>query len=135
MEEERRRGRLDRMCLFLSRYRLAVFIGILVLTVIFLYGALRIRGEVILQDMFPYDHPYLKLHERFSEVFGSGGSTVAIALKANKGEIFNEAFLGKLQKMTKEVMMLGGGLPGPDRIDCGAIGQGGQDVKERGDQH
>jgi predicted RND superfamily exporter protein len=106
MEEGRRRSRLDGMCLFLSRYRLAVFIGLLVLTVVFLYGALRIKGEVILQDMFPYDHPYLKLHERFSEVFGSGGSTVAIALKANKGEIFNEAFLAKLQKMTSEVMML-----------------------------
>ena len=105
MEEGKKRSRLDGMCLFLSRYRLAVFIGILVLTVIFLYGAFRIKGEVILQDMFPYDHPYLKLHERFSEVFGSGGSTVAIALKANKGEIFNEAFLAKIQKMTSEVMM------------------------------
>jgi len=97
--------RLDRFCLLLSRYRLAVFIGLMVITGIFLYGAFQIKGEVILQEMLPYDHPYLKLHNRFAEVFGSGGSTVAIALKTKKGDIFNESFLKKLQKMTNEVMM------------------------------
>jgi hypothetical protein len=94
---------LDRLYWFLSRYRLTVLAIILVITGIFLYGAFKIRGEVIIQEMFPYDHPYLKLHARFSEVFGSGGSTVAIALKAKKGDIFNETFLTKLQKMTAEV--------------------------------
>ena len=53
--------------------------------------------------MFPYDHPYLKLHARFSQVFGSGGSTVAIALKAKNGDIFNETTLTKIQKMTNEI--------------------------------
>src|SRR4030043_1498305 len=53
--------------------------------------------------MLPYDHPYLKLHARFSEVFGSGMSGVAIAIKAKNGDIFNERFLTKLQKMTDEV--------------------------------
>jgi uncharacterized protein len=99
-------GRLDRFCLALAQHRLAVMIGILIITVIFLFGAFRIRGEVILQDMLPYDHPYLKLHNRFAEVFGSGASTVAIAIKAEKGDVFNPSFLTKLQKMTNEVMML-----------------------------
>ena len=99
-------GRLDRFCLTLAQHRLAVMIGILIITVIFLFGAFKIRGEVILQDMLPYDHPYLKLHNRFAEVFGSGASTVAIAIKAEKGDIFNPSFLTKLQKMTNEVMML-----------------------------
>jgi hypothetical protein len=105
MEKEKIHGRLDRFCLFLSRYRLAVVVVILAITAVFLYGAFHIRGEVILQDMLPYDHPYLKLHNRFSEVFGSGGSTVAIALKTEKGDIFTYGFLKKLQNMTNEVMM------------------------------
>jgi predicted RND superfamily exporter protein len=96
---------LDRISLFLTRHRVSILVLILVITGIFLYGAFRIRGEVILQDMLPYDHPYLKLHNRFSEVFGSGGSTVAIALKAKKGDIFNPAFLTKFQKITNEVLM------------------------------
>ncbi len=96
---------LDRLSHFLTLHRMAVLLIILVITAIFFYGAFRIKGEVILKDMLPYDHPYLKLHNRFSEVFGSGGSTLAIALKAKKGDIFNEAFLKKLQKMTNEVLM------------------------------
>jgi len=105
MESGEKFGRLDRFCLFLSRNPLAVFIGIMVITGVFLYGAFQIRGEVILQELLPYDHPYLKLHNRFSQVFGSGGSTVAIALKTEKGDIFNYGFLKKFQNMTNEVQM------------------------------
>ncbi|MBI5605566.1 MAG: MMPL family transporter [Deltaproteobacteria bacterium] len=105
METGKSQAWLDRLSLFLTRHRMAVLLIILVITAIFFYGAFRIKGEVILKDMLPYDHPYLKLHNRFSEVFGSGGSTLAIALKARNGDIFNEAFLKKLQKMTNEVLM------------------------------
>ena len=105
LEDKDKLSRLDRFCQVLAGHRLAVMIGILIITVIFLIGAFRIRGEVILQDMLPYDHPYLKLHNRFAEVFGSGGSTVAIALVARKGDVFNPSFLTKFQKMTNEVMM------------------------------
>jgi len=95
--------RLDRISWFLSCHRLGVLIVILAITGAFLYGAFKIRGEVVLQELLPYDHSYLKLHARFSEVFGSGGSGVAIALKAKNGDIFNERFLTKLQKITNEV--------------------------------
>jgi predicted RND superfamily exporter protein len=94
---------LDRFCWYLSSHKLAVFVFILIVTGIFLYGAFKIRGEVILQDMFPYDHPYLKLHARFSQIFGSGASGVAIAVKAKERDIFNERFLTKVKKMTHEI--------------------------------
>ncbi len=104
-ENKEKNSRIDHFCRFLSNNRIKIFIGILTITGVFLYGAFNIRGEVILQDMLPYDHQYLKLHNRFSEVFGSGGSTVAIALKAKKGDIFNYGYLKKLQNMTNEVQM------------------------------
>lgn len=96
---------LDRFCWFLSKHRLVVLLLILVITGIFLYGAFRIRGEVILSELFPYDHPYLKLHARFSQVFGSGGSGVVIALKAKKGDVFSEGLLTKIQRMTNEITL------------------------------
>jgi len=98
-------NRLDRLCWFLARYRLTVLIVILVMTGVFLYGAFKIQGEVILAEMFPYDHPYLKLHARFAQVFGSGGSGVVIAVKAKDGDIFNSRILTKIQKMTNEIEM------------------------------
>jgi hypothetical protein len=77
---------------------------LLVIAAVFTYGATKIKGEVILQDMLPADHPFLKLNNRFAEVFGSGGSTIAIALRVKSGDVFNEAFMTKLQSMTKEIL-------------------------------
>ncbi len=103
MENGKKRGALDRLCWFLARYRQAVLIVILVITGIFLYGAFRIRGEVILAEMFPYNHPYLQLHARFAQVFGSGASGAVITLRAKNGDIFNPRILTKIQKMTGEI--------------------------------
>jgi len=75
------------------------------ITGVFLYGIFQIRSEVILQHLLPYDHPYLHTQWRFFQYFGSGGSCVAIALKANQGDIFTERSLEKLQRMTNEVTM------------------------------
>jgi len=98
-------GRLDRFSWFLTSHRLAVLVLTLIITLVFAYGTFKIRGEVILQDMFPYDHPYLKLHARFAQVFGSGASGVAIALRAKDGDIFKQGILSKLRKMTNEVVL------------------------------
>ncbi len=96
---------LDQMCLFLSRHRIFVLIIILIITGIFSYGAFKIRGEVIIQEMFPYDHPYLKLNARFGEVFGTGGSGLVIAVNAKKGDIFNEKTLHKVKDITEEIVL------------------------------
>jgi len=103
MTKSNNHPRLDRFCRFVTRHRRAVILLMLIGTGVFSYGALRIRSEVILQDMFPYNHPYLKLYAHFSKVFGSGASGAVIALKAKNGDIFNREFLTKLQKMTQEV--------------------------------
>lgn len=103
MEKEKRLRGLDRLCWFLSRYRLSVLVVILAITGVFLYGAFQIRGEVILAELFPYDHQYLKLHARFAQVFGSGASGVVIALRAKNGDIFHQRILAKIHKMTSEV--------------------------------
>ena len=97
--------KLDRFCSWVVNHRALVLMSVLVAVALFSYGSTRIRNDVILQDMFPYDHPYLKLHERFSEVFGGGGSGVAIAVKVREGDIFNQGALGKVKKITDEVSL------------------------------
>ena len=103
MENKSQLKRLDRFCMFLSRHPLAILLSLLIIAGIFFYGALTIRGEVILQQLLPYDHPYLKLHARFAEVFGSGGSGVVIAVKAKEGDVFKAPTLEKIKKMTEEI--------------------------------
>ena len=76
---------------------------VLAITAVFGIGISRIHTEVILSEMFPYDHPYLKLMGRFGQVFGGGGSGVVVAVKVKKGDIFNEKTLTKIKNMTSEV--------------------------------
>ncbi len=100
---EEQSGRTDKLARWITDYRVAVLTFLVLFSVLFGMGALRIKGEVILQDMFPFTHPYLHLHGRFSEVFGGGGSTVVIAVKAKNGDIFTSERLTRIQKMTEEL--------------------------------
>lgn len=94
---------LDRLSWFLTRHRLAVFIVVVIFTGIFSLGTLRIRTEVIIGDLFPKDHAYLKIVSQFSEVFGSGGSGAVVAVKAKNGDIFTEKQLSKVKAITEEI--------------------------------
>ena len=88
---------------FMVRHRLFVLLFVLVVGGGFSFGATKIQTEVILQDLFPYDHPYLKLYARFAQVFGSGGSGVVIAVNAKEGDIFNKETLGKVKEITAKI--------------------------------
>lgn len=105
MGSENSQNTMDRLCGWLTRRRGLILLAVVLITAGFSLGVLNLRGEVILQHMFPYDHPYLKLHARFAQVFGSGASGVAIALKSKNGDIFNRSYLEKLKKMTEEVTL------------------------------
>ena len=95
--------KIGRMAAFMTRHRLAVLIAFSILTIAVSYGALHIKTDIIFQHMFPQDHPYLKLHAKFSRIFGSGGSGVIIGIKAKDGDIFNKKMLEKIEKITREI--------------------------------
>jgi uncharacterized protein len=98
--------RLDRFSAFMTRHKLLVLLVVLVATVAVGLGVTRMNTEVILRDMFPYNHPYLKLQARFSQVFGSGGSGVVIAVKVKDGDIFTPKTLRKVKKINDEIELL-----------------------------
>ena len=100
-----RGGTLERLSSFMIRHRLAVVLFVLVAGGALTAGAVKIRTEVILQHLFPYDHPYLKLNARFSEVFGGGGFGVVIAVKAKEGDIFNQRTLTKIKEITDQLLL------------------------------
>ncbi len=95
--------KLDRMCGFLTKHRIAALATVLCVTIVFLYGAFHIRSETVLFEQFPYNHPYLKLMGQFQEIFGGGGSGVSIVIQAKHGDIFNRKTLTKIRAMTTEV--------------------------------
>lgn len=99
------KDKLSRFSAFIMRYRLLVLVLFLIGGGILSFGATKITSEVILQDLFPYDHPYLKLHARFSRVFGGGGFGVVVAVKAKEGDIFNQKCLSRVKKITNEIIL------------------------------
>ncbi|MBW2217200.1 MAG: MMPL family transporter, partial [Deltaproteobacteria bacterium] len=97
------KNKMDKMCAFIVRHRVIVFLAVLTAAVLFSMGAKHIKSEVILGELFPYDHPYLKLHAKFARIFGTGASAAVIAVKVEDGDIFNEATLTKISEMTREI--------------------------------
>ncbi len=102
---EKRRSLLDRIAWFATSHRLFVLLLTFAVAGGLAYGTTRIRGEVIIEELLPYAHPYLKIMAEFSEVFGSGGSFVAISLRAREGDVFRKHILKKIQEIDQEVAL------------------------------
>lgn len=87
----------------LTRNRIWVVVITLVITAISAVGLKNIQSEVILTELFPYDHPYVKLAGNFSKVFGGGGTTTIIAVSKKQGDIFNIETMQKVKDMVEEI--------------------------------
>lgn len=73
-----------------------------VLTALFIYGISIMSVNVVLEDMFPFGHPFVKLHKEFGSQFG-GASTVLVEVKTREGDIFNTKFLTAVRDITDEI--------------------------------
>ena len=80
--------KVSKLAAFVTRYKTLVVVLALLITCGMGAGMTRIQTEVILSDLFPQDHPYLQLMEKFSKIFGGFGSGVIIGVKAKEGDIF-----------------------------------------------
>jgi len=83
------------------RWPVLIIVGV-VLTGIFAYGVSIMSVRVILEDMFPFGHPFVKLHKEFGSQFG-GASTTLIQVKTTEGDIFNPEFLQKVKEITDAI--------------------------------
>jgi len=97
--------KLGRFSEFVTTHRLKVLILTLIIAAVAASSITRMRGEVNLEEMLPYSHPYLQIIAKFTEVFGSGGGGVVLNIKSNNGTIFKEEILSKIIKMTDEVAL------------------------------
>jgi uncharacterized protein len=104
-EKLKSRGTTDRLVSFIVNYKLWIFLLALIASGAVSFGALKLKNEVILAHLFPHSHPYVQLMGRFSQVFGSGGSGVAIAVNSKRGDIFNENSLTKIKNITEEIVL------------------------------
>jgi predicted RND superfamily exporter protein len=102
---EERRTLLDRFSWFVTSHRVAVLVLTLIVAIGFGYGTTKMKGEVIIEELLPYAHPYLKIMAEYAEVFGSGGTFVAVAIEAKDGNVFKKEVLEKIKQIDFEVAL------------------------------
>jgi predicted RND superfamily exporter protein len=84
----------------LIEYRHPVSILVIIVTALFAYWAFQLQLVTSFGDLLPQDHPYIKIHNRFSGTFG-GANNIMVMLEVKNGSIFTPETLNKIWKMTE----------------------------------
>ncbi len=85
---------------WIVKNRFPVLITTVLLTLLFGYFAFKIQMYTAFSDLLPKDHPYIRVHNKFSKVFG-GANLVLLSVEVKEGDIFNTRTLEKIKKLTE----------------------------------
>lgn len=91
----------------LIRYRYGFLILCVAISGFFVFQTKNLSFETNLGDFYPLKHPYLKIQNRLTEIFG-GLNQVSIAIEARKGSILNFQTLDKVWRITNELYLTDG---------------------------
>lgn len=98
-------SRVNRFVEFCIRHRSAVITVLSAITALLAYFACSVDVHTSLDDLMPRSHPYMAIHEKYKQTFG-GSNVVSIMVEVEKGDIFNQATLSKVQKITRELQLV-----------------------------
>jgi len=84
-------------------------LGILI-TLLFAYQVSRLEVETDFEDLYPQNHPYIKVHNTIREEFG-GANQVLLMLQVRHGDIFTTETLEKVRYVTQQLRK----VPGVDK--------------------
>jgi uncharacterized protein len=91
---------MKRLAEWIVNQRLSLLIAVTLLTAFFGYHALKIEMYTAFSDLLPTDHPFIRVHNEYSEIFG-GANVVLLSVEVKEGNIFNPRTLEKIQKLTE----------------------------------
>jgi len=84
----------------LIEHRHPVSVLVLIVTGLFAFWSFQLRLVTSFSELLPQNHPYIKIHNRFSGTFG-GANNIMVMLQVRDGNIFNVETLNKIWKMTE----------------------------------
>ena len=93
---------MQRYITFVVRHRLAVVLAIALVTVGLATQIRHVHLEIRRRAALPQDHPYVKIQNRISDLFG-GEAIAIIGVIANHGDIFTPAILAKIYRITNKL--------------------------------
>jgi predicted RND superfamily exporter protein len=81
-------------------YRHPVSVVVLLVTAVFAYWGFQLQLVTSFGDLLPQDHPYIKIHNKYSGTFG-GANNINVMIQVKDGNIFTVETLNKIWKMTE----------------------------------
>lgn len=91
---------MERYIRFVVRHRAAVVLAVLLVTALLATQLRHVHLEISRRASLPQDHPYVRIQNRISDLFG-GEAIVVIGVIANNGDIFTPEILGKVYRITQ----------------------------------
>jgi len=101
---------------FLIRFRVAVVVIMAVITVFFLTQIAHMQMFTQFLDLFPKDHPYVKVHKQYAKYFG-GAYQATLMLEVKEGDALNIETLKKMYRLQYDVDL----IPGVDHFGIYSI--------------
>ena len=96
---------------FLIKHKKVVVIAMAVITLFFLTQIFRIQMFTEFLDLFPKNHPYVQIHEKYAKYFG-GAYQATLVLEVKQGDVFNTGTLSKMARIQDAVDL----IPGVDHF-------------------
>src|SRR3569623_1021449 len=94
--------------LIYGRHSRRACVALLLIATAWLLGqALQIRPDADFEKTIPLNHPYMQVFRQYQAEFG-GANTVLVSLQQERGDIYNEKFLGALKQATEEISFIHG---------------------------
>jgi len=94
---------MERYVRFVVRHRVAVIITVLLVTAALATQLRYLHLEIRRRANLPEGHPYVQIQNRISDLFG-GEAVAIIGVVANRGDIFTVATLGRIWRITQELL-------------------------------
>ena len=94
------RAAMRQAAIWVVKKRAVILAGIILVTILFSYLALKIEMYTAFADLLPKNHPYIQVHNQFWKTFG-GANVVLLSVQVTDGDIFNPTVLEKIKKLTE----------------------------------
>ncbi len=90
---------MQRYVTFIVKHRLGVVLSVLLVTAVLATQLFHVHLEIRRHATLPQQHPYVQIQNRISDLFG-GEAIVIIGVVAKHGDIFTQAILDKIYRIT-----------------------------------
>jgi len=94
----------------IMRFRVFTLILLLGITAVFGYGITKMEFFTEFMELFPANHPYVKIHKQFKEYFG-GANLATLVLEVKNGDVYTQETLNKMVRIQEAVERIEGVNP------------------------